>query len=233
MKFTVSLTIILLLIQTQKADKYNCNTKNSKCNKFLTEKLIPELQKKVKLRTSLKQGHQCMRGDKWELITTNSVDFNFVNLENKIHKKYKTMPINNFVNKNKFLKIEVDAKLKKGCYEYICSIITEYDKKRNKFYGFEVTCPLRNRIPGLGVSGEDWDCSIVSVCKNYLDTVVLPEFIEKVKIQKKDAVSKNYCWKTKTWTMVEVKYAVRDLIVSDKFTFLVLFRYKKWRNYLF
>ena len=156
----------------------------------------------------------------WQLLTANSVDYRVTNPTNahilKHFRKHKSLPIGR--EKESILVADLNLKLKRGCFEYTCEISAEFDKRSKAFYRFDVTCPLRNRIPSLGKSGEDLDCSIVSDCKKYLDKIVIPKFVKKVELvrfQNMDSVkllegfkkSKN-CRELKEWELVGVKYRV-------------------------
>ena len=198
------------------------------------------MQNRVKMpRTTLKHGYECMRGEYWQLLTANSVEFRVINPTNahivQHFRKHKSLPIGR--ESDSILVAHLDLKLKRGCFEYTCEILAEFDKRSKEFYGFDVTCPLRNRIPFLGRSGEELDCSIVSDCKKYLDKIVIPKFVKRVelvrfqnmdskKLQEGFKKAKN-CRKSKKWEMISVKYAVKDLLEKSKFVFLVGMRYRK------
>ena len=82
-----------------------CHIKNSKCDIFIKNQILNELENRVQVPTNLMEGEECMRGDKWLLVSLSGVNF-----RQKI-RKVKSKPLRS-------LEIELDMRLKKSCFEY-------------------------------------------------------------------------------------------------------------------
>ena len=107
MKTFIDISLLFLWINFLSISwaQYGCHIKNSKCDIFIKNQILSELENRVQVPTNLMEGEECMRGDKWLLVSLSGVNF-----RQKI-RKVKSKPLRS-------LEIELDMRLKKSCFEY-------------------------------------------------------------------------------------------------------------------